>query len=139
MSVMTPHSNPLKLGAILAIFLLAGCQPASEPVPAHERAQARWDHLIADEYARAWEYFTPGYRETSPVEQYVASIQQRPVKWEKAEVVASDCVESRCEVVVDVTYSIPRATAGLEQVRPTRPVRETWIFSQGQWWFTPEN
>jgi len=130
--------NLPRLSAGLAVLvLLSACQ--SEPDPAHVRAQAKWDHLIAEEYAEAWEYYTPGYRETSPVEQYRASLQQRPVRWEEAEVISSECEESRCEVEIDITYSIPRARAGLEQVRPTRPIRETWILSRGQWWFTPEN
>lgn len=124
---------------VLAALLVAACQPAPEPDPAHERAKARWDHLIAGEYAKAWEYFTPGYRETYTADQYTASIQRRPVQWEEAELVSSECEESRCQVTIDITYSIPRATAGLERVRPTRPVRETWIFSEGEWWFTPEN
>ena len=125
--------------AATVALLVAACQPAAEPDPAHVRAQARWESLIAGEYARAWEYFTPGYRETAPVEQYVASIQRRPVQWEAAEVLSSECEESRCEVVIDITYSIPRAKAGLETVQPTRAIRETWIFSDGEWWFTPEN
>lgn len=134
------NSNRLKTGlGLLAVLFLAACQPASEPDPAHVRAQARWDHLIAGEYAKAWEYFTPGYRETSPVEQYVASIQQRPVKWEEAEVLSSECEDSRCDVVVEIGYSVPGARAGLDTVQPSRPVRETWIFSDGQWWHTPEN
>lgn len=138
--MMKPYFKLPMAGAAFAVLvLLAACQPAPEPDPAHVRAQARWDHLIAGEYDQAWEYFTPGYRETAPVEQYVASIQRRPVKWEQAEVVSSDCEESRCEVVVEISYSIPSGRAGLETVRPTRPIREAWIFSDGQWWHTPEN
>lgn len=128
---------------LLSAMFLAACQQEAEQRPAgevvQERAQARWDHRIAQEYAKAWEYFTPGYRETSPVDQYVASIQRRPVRWEVAEVLSADCEEARCDVVVELTYSLPRASAGLDTVKSTRPISETWIFSRGQWWFTPAN
>jgi len=138
--VMKPYFKlPVAGAAFAALALLAACQPAQEPEPADVRAQARWDHLVAGEYGKAWEYFTPGYRETAPVEQYVASIQRRPVKWEQAEVLSSDCEKPRCEVVIDITYSLPRGRAGLDTVRLTRPISETWIFSDGQWWHTPQN
>lgn len=137
--MLKPDSSIIKVTIVALALGLVACQPASEPEPADERAKARWEHLIAGDYAKAWEYFTPGYRETAPVQQYVASIQRRPVQWQKAEVVSSSCEDVRCEVVVNVTYSLPRASAGLDTVKPTRPVRETWILSEGSWWYTPEN
>jgi len=46
------------------IALLAACsdpRPAAEVV--EERAQARWEAMVARDFQTAWEYYTPGYRE----------------------------------------------------------------------------
>ena len=127
---------------LLSAMFLAGCQeaeqrPAEEVV--QERAQARWDQLIDQQYAKAWEYFAPGYRETSPVEQYIASMSAVPSagRWPMCCRPTARRPVARCDR--GATYSLPRASAGLDTVKPTRPVSETWIFSRGQWWFTPGN
>lgn len=138
------NTSTIKCAAFVGcILMLAACQPgddaSSMPDTVEERAQARWNHLIAGEYTEAWEYFAPGYRETATAGAFAATMERRPVRWLEAQVAATDCGESRCTAVIDVTYSVPGASAGLDTVRPTREISETWIRVDGTWWFDPGN
>jgi hypothetical protein len=131
------------LASLAALALLAACQSgedgSSEPQTAQERAQARWDLLVERDFAGAWAFHTPGFRETSTAEAWGGVMAQRPVRWTEAQVVDSACEGDRCTVFVDVTYEVPSAPNGLNSVRPTSEVEETWIRTGGKWWYVPEN
>jgi len=117
--------------------LLAGCAttpPATEQ-SVEERAQARWDHLVTQDFDAAWEYYTPGFRETTPVRAFDRDMSRRPIRWLEANVLSSNCEEDRCAVSVAVTYQALAAPAGQRRMRVTRNLDETWIRLDGQWWF----
>ncbi|RFF26531.1 MULTISPECIES: hypothetical protein [unclassified Wenzhouxiangella] len=137
---MKIRTSTIFLALVSAALLLSGCQSgedtSSQPQSVEERAQARWDHMIAREFAEAWSYYTPGFRETTSAEEFATTVRKRPVRWEDATVVARDCEGDRCEVVVEVSYSVPQAPAGLNNVRGKRELTETWIRTQEQWWYS---
>lgn len=142
--MMKPNFTHLATVAVLAgVLLLAACQPgedaSSQPQTVEERAQARWDLLVERDFAGAFEYYTPGFRETSSAEGFATLLSQRPVRWTSASVVASSCDGDRCRVLVDVSYKVPSAPNGLSSVSPTSEVTETWIRTRGEWWYVPEN
>lgn len=128
---------------LCAALLLAGCQSGedapSQPQSVEERAQARWDLLVERDFASAWEYYTPGFRETSSAQDFAGIMKQRPVRWTSAEVLGSACEDDRCQVLVEVSYTVPNAPNGLNTVSPTSEVDETWIRTGGQWWYVQEN
>lgn len=117
------------LALVSAALLLSGCQSgedaSSQPQSVEERAQARWDYLIAREFAEAWAFYTPGYRQTTSAEEFAATMRKRPVRWEEATVVAHNCEGDRCEVAVEVSYRVPQAPAGLNNARGQRELTET--------------
>lgn len=139
-TMLTMNRAFLLILAPLFAVLLVACQSAEEaPQTAEERAQARWDHMIEREFQEAWVYYTPGYRETTDAEEFEKLMRKRPVRWQEATVLGAACDGDRCEVVVEVSYRVPSAPAGMSSVEPTRELTETWIRTRDQWWYSPPN
>lgn len=125
---------------IVAAVVAAGCATTSgelapnapaalkEKVVA-ERANARWQALIERDYAKAYTFFSPASRETTPLARYreqIQAIEYRAVKIDKVE-----CVEAVCKVKLTLTYDFPPAKArGV-----VTPLDEDWIIDKGQAWF----
>lgn len=129
-------NKPLILSRALPVMLLAalaaGC---SRQAPPEERAAERWELLVAGKPDQAWDYLTPGYRETRPRELYAAEISVRQVRWTGAEVMGVECPEQdRCIVKVKIHYSLRSHARGVGMIESFTVSDETWIRS-GQGWF----
>jgi len=128
--------------AALAAILLAACadnRPPEEIVA--ERAQARWDALVARDFDAAYEYYTPGYRELNTSADFAAEMRRRPVTWTAAEVFAVECEADspRCEVRARLNYSAPGAIPGVGSIESSSGVREMWIQIGRKWWYSVES
>ncbi|WP_376692648.1 hypothetical protein [Wenzhouxiangella sp. EGI_FJ10409] len=129
---------------LLSAMVLAGCQQEAEQRPApevvKERAQARWDALVDEEFATAWDYYTPGFRQMAPRDDFEADMGARPVQWNAASVISVECQEedSKCEVLTEVTYQPSGGPKELQSVEVTRDLREEWLFMDGQWWYSAQ-
>ena len=117
----------------LAVLGLTACG-TPEPQSVEERAQARWDHVVAREFEQAYEFFSPGYRETTPLHEYMIDVLSRPVRWVEAEVIGASCLEDVCRLSVQVTYQPATGPGHFRQLRPTRTIEERWIRIDGVWW-----
>lgn len=126
----------LPLAAIAVVLALMGCQPQAEE-SIEERVLARWNYMIEREFAQAWEYYTPGYRQTMPRDQFEDDMKRRPIRWYEAELNSVECQENRCSVTVDITYRAVSAPHGQSRMRLTRPLSETWVRMDDQWWYSP--
>ena len=110
--------------------MVAACAtvpPPSGDVIVRERAQARWNALVAGDVKKAYEYFSPGSRATMSVSDFEKSIRigfWKAVKVDKVECATAD----RCDVHVTIDYD-HRGT------RITTPHRETWVRDGADWWF----
>lgn len=129
--------NIKKLLLVLsAVVLIAACTESRDPVEiVTEKAQARWDALVARDFAAAREYYTPGFRETTPEIDYRFDMDRRPVRWESAEVLGVECEENRCSAEVLVGYRIPSAPGNINNLGNSRPITEEWVEIDGDWWF----
>ncbi|WP_300622320.1 hypothetical protein, partial [Dokdonella sp.] len=90
-------------GALLA---LAGCTDKSSPDSIDTRSVERWNHLIAHEAEKAYDYLSPGFRATKTRDDFTAAMNSRPVQWKAAKFKSKTCDEDSCTVLVDVTYSV---------------------------------
>lgn len=128
------------IALIGCIALLAACQPgedaASKPETVEERAQARWDHLLAADFGQAWELYTPGFRQMTPQSDYAAQMRGRPIRWVGARTDEAECSDSRCQVIISVRYRVPGGPTGINQMEMSREIEETWIRTDGQWWYS---
>lgn len=132
--------------ASLALLVLAACQPGDqaaqgepeEPQTLEERAQARWDLVAEGDFAQAWEYYTPGFRQRVERDVFVRDMRTRPVTWLGAEVLGTECEqEDRCLVTVEVRYKaeVPGMRQARSEVEMSRPLDDEWIRLDGQWWY----
>jgi hypothetical protein len=131
--------GPLALGLVLIV--LTGCATtADEPIEQtiEERAQARWDLMLAQEYVAAREYYTPAFREANPPSAFVQDLARRQVRWTRAEVQSADCDEQRCGVDVRVHYRAGMGPAEFRNMELSRVIDETWIRLDGQWWYVQQ-
>lgn len=123
------------VGVVLALLFAAGCatigtgaKPAEDIVL--ERAQARWNGLVKQDWAAAYAYMTPAYRAIVPLErfgsQFVGALQ-----WESAKAHNAKCEEKRCVVAVEIFFRL-LLTGHRGRVSSTN-VEEIWVLEDGQW------
>ena len=118
-------------------LLLAACAAAPKTDPVVERAQARWNALVAGDLETAYSYFSPGYRSTTSLVDYGVTLRKRPVKWTSAAYKDHSCEENRCIVRFDIGFRVPRPVPGLNVWNGNSVVEDTWVRTDGQWWYLP--
>lgn len=112
-------------------------QPVVDSNSVGARAQARWDALIERQYAQAYQYYTPGFRSSTPLDRFAGGFAGGRVIWEQAEYVDEECEEDRCVVRLRVTYAYLQLAPGVDRYPSTRTVKETWIRLDDHWYYTP--
>jgi hypothetical protein len=125
----------------LALLTLAACatSPAARDKAIQQRAQARWDALLAKDYATAYSYLSPGYRSSVSVTDYEINVRARRVQYLSAEYRSHSCEEAACTVEIMVGYKVDRPLSRLPEWKGTSLVEERWVFTDGKWWFLPES
>lgn len=92
----------------------------------------RWKALADRDFAKAYEYETPGYRKTHTVEQYSNRYGRQSV-WRDAEVFKLNIKGDIAEVTMFVKHTFIGAD-GMPQEGATY-LDETWLRKNGQWWY----
>jgi hypothetical protein len=132
----------MRLAATAALLVaLAGCNANRDTTAdVDKRAVERWNYLIAHQAEKAYDYLSPGTRETQTRESYTASMNSRPVKWTAAKFNHKECDPDRCKVYIDVSYSIlmPGAGAIGKSIGSTSTQSETWVRVKDDWYFLPK-
>lgn len=121
-------------------LVLSGCAtaPRGEDALVVERAQARWDAVVAGDLETAYAYYTPGYRSTHSVIDYALKVRTARVKWTSAEYLRHDCAEDRCTVVFSLDYRVAAPVPGMKVWDSKSTVEDTWVRTRGEWWYLPE-
>jgi hypothetical protein len=98
-----------------------------------DRAEARWAALIEADFARAYEFESPAYRDVHTLRMFVSQF-GGAVGWTAAEVlgVASDASGEAASVTVLISYQAMDAGGGVMDGQ--RPVDERWVRTGGEWW-----
>ena len=132
----------LRLAALAAMLVaLAGCNTNSDPAAdVEKRAIERWNFLIAHQAEKAYDYLSPGTRETQTRESYAGAMNSRPVKWTSAKFNRKECDADRCKVYIDVSYSVAMPGGGAigKAVESTSTQTETWVRVKDDWYFLPK-
>jgi hypothetical protein len=110
--------------------------PTSNDV-ASDRAQLRWDSIFARDYDTAYSLYTPGYRSSTSRVDFEISIRLRRVKWTSAENLGQECSENRCVITFNLGYTVDKPVPGLDSFDGSNVIDETWIKSDGEWWYVP--
>jgi hypothetical protein len=103
-----------------------------------DRAVNRWKLIIAGKYDQAYEYLTPGYRQTRNRKDYGDVLANRPVRWTDAAFYDQACsAEDVCTVKINIFYEINMPVAGVGTVPATGVLEEKWLKIDGAWFFLP--
>ncbi|MDT8320630.1 MAG: hypothetical protein RQ826_08900 [Xanthomonadales bacterium] len=126
-------------GAVLALLLAAcaGTQTRPDAVVA-ERAQARWDALLAGDYDTAYALYSPGYRSSISRTDFEIQYRLRKVRWKTAEYQSHECTDSACTVRFMMTYTVNSPVPGIKKYTGRSRVEESWVNTRGNWWYLPE-
>lgn len=123
-----------RLGWVSVAMGVAACATLGPTKPeevVRERAQARWNALLAGEFVKAYRYMAPSYRAIVAENRYANQF-GGGVAWVDAKVIRVSCTEERCTARVEITFRpIMKGRPG-ETV--TTGYDETWIREEGEWW-----
>lgn len=125
-----------------SIATLAACATTSTAArdrAIEQRAQARWNALLAGDYATAHSYAAPGYRSATSATDFEIGYRIRRVQYDSAEYREHRCEERVCTVRMWVGYTIPRPAQGVPEWKSHSIVEERWIEVDGEWWFNPDS
>lgn len=128
--------------SLLALVFLAGCATTTGGGGGGslgKRAQERWDALLAGDFDTAYEYYSPGFRSSHSRGDFEVMMRLRKVQFTDAKYADQDCEGDRCTVTFDVGYRIASPVPGLDTWESTQKLEETWVRTQGQWWFLPDS
>jgi len=132
----------MRLAALAALLVaLAGCNTNSDPTAdVEKRAVDRWNFLISHQAEKAYDYLSPGTRETQTRESYATAMNSRPVRWTAAKYNHKECDADRCKVYIDVSYSLTMPGAGAigKPIESTSTQTETWVRVKDDWYFLPK-
>jgi hypothetical protein len=125
------------------VLLLGGCNFGDKDSvdQVDKRAVERWNYLIAHQAEKAYDYLSPGTRETHTRESYAAAMNNRPVKWVAAKFNRKECDADRCKVYIDVSYSVAMAGAAAagKPIETASTQSEIWVHVKDGWYFLPSS
>lgn len=104
-----------------------------EQIAVRDRANARWQTLVAGDYAKSYAFVAPSVQKSTTEADYLKQYDKKP-QWHGAEVVTVACATpTKCvaRVRIDLKIALPRTTLN----KITTHGDETWQFEEGQWWF----
>ena len=124
----------------LAVLLLGGCalNPASQEQRVVDRAQARWDAIVAGDLETAYTLYSPGYRSAMSVIDFAVELRTRRVAYTSAEYVSHECEEARCKIKFLVGFRVPAPVPGMTVFDSTQQLEDSWVRTNGEWWYLPE-
>ena len=128
--------------ALLAAITLAACAPNPPKTPEETvlaRSKAKWEAIFAKDYARAYQYLSPGFRELYSEEAWTRRVKRQPVKWLSADVLSAECTGRVCKVKVDLQIRVKPRVPGVPPVEVPAPITENWLMDEdGQWYYVPK-
>lgn len=137
---MTVHFRWVALGLTLMLAACAGGagkSGGSTETVIERRAMERWNLLIAGDYAKAYEYFSPGYRSTRPVGAYVAAVKPAIMTWRSVDWRGVECdTPDSCEARFILHYTVQMPSAGATP--GVTEVKERWVRLDGRWYHLPQ-
>lgn len=136
------NKTTLLSACVAGALLLGACKPTMQsPDTIADRAEKRWQLIIDNKTAQAYDYFTPGYRQVVKREEYEFDVTDRPITWLSIAHRETSCEsELRCTVVLELEYKTNIPLRGVTQeIKTKKYQRETWLRADdGRWYFMPK-
>ncbi|MBK5971215.1 MULTISPECIES: hypothetical protein [Thiorhodovibrio] len=138
-TVAEPQFGPVGITTSEAEKIVLSSRP--EPnLPQDEQSVAlikafkeRWDALIARDFAAAWAYETPEFRETVTASEFSGQIGPH-VTWYGVEPIQIEQID---DDTVEIGFLVDHEITYFDEIRPIRFERyltERWVHEKGGWW-----
>jgi hypothetical protein len=95
--------------------------------------------MLSRDYETAYTYYSPGYRSTASVVDFMFQQRSRRVKWSSAELLGHECTESACKLEYKIGFRVQKAVPGMDVYEGFDTIEESWVKTQDQWWYVPPN
>lgn len=128
-----------RFGFAAAAVLAAGCGPIrkDEGAAVEARATARWDLLIKHQAEKAYDYLSPGFRQTITREKYAQQKNDVAMRWQAVRVTGHECDADTCTIHLTVDAIIPMPGIG-KPTKASSPLEEHWIRVDHDWFVVPD-
>ncbi|WP_456416832.1 hypothetical protein [Thiolapillus sp.] len=103
-----------------------------------QRAQEHMDALIAMDWKKAYEFLSPARRSLKPFEVYANRMKGGAIIRKTATVEKVECEEALCKADILLGYLYVGDIAQMRGQEMTSRFQEKWIFSDGNWWVSPD-
>lgn len=126
---------------LLAAATLAACAAPvrkDDGAAVEARAMERWNYLIAHQAEKAYDYLTPGFRQTVTREKYASDKNDVAIRWNSAKPGGHRCDGDTCVVTVLVESLVKLPGIGKPQPA-SLPSEERWIRISGTWYYLPDS
>ncbi len=131
--------NALLPGLCCSVLLLSACATITRPEDTvKQRVTARWEALLSDDLAGAYEFLSPGFRSSVSSVQYQRSLLLKKIKWTGARYIESECEETTCKVKISLDYTLHAALPGVSSFSGSETTEESWIQSDNSWYLVPK-
>jgi len=103
-----------------------------------DRVEARWKAMVERDFASAYGYTLPSYRQANTLEQFAKGY-GRAVAWRMAQVrgIRYDDPEiARVKIALETEQATPWSGGQLE--KRVTGIDETWLNRDGVWWLSPK-
>ena len=124
--------------ALVFAFLFSACATTGPSSTVAKRAQDRWDALLAGDFENAYQYYSPGFRSSTSRGDFEVGMRLRKVQYSGATYAGENCEEDRCVLKFNVQYQVASPVPGLDKWESKTMLDETWVRTQGQWWYVPD-
>lgn len=107
-----------------------------EQMAVRDRANSRWQTLMAGDYAKAYTFTTPTFRKNTTEAAYLEQFEKKP-QWHGAEVLTVTCATpASCVAKVRIVVKIALPRTKLDRI--TTHSDEKWLLEDGQWWLSDD-
>jgi hypothetical protein len=130
--------RPIYMGLVCSLVLFSACATTEVEQPEESikgRAMARWDALLSGDLPAAYEFLSPGIRTSVSSLQYQRSVVAQQIKWTGADYIGESCEETVCKVQISIDFAVYGALPGVKSFEESQVVEESWIYTDGDWYF----
>lgn len=129
---------------LTAVLFFSACSvlPKKTDVEMVEnRSALRLEALKKLDFEKAYTYMSPGYRSLKGLDRFKLDY-AGAVNLLDFNVQSAECAGDTCQVLVVSDYKVALAGRGFSVKKPLvidRASKETWIRTDGEWWFVKSN
>ncbi|VAW34918.1 hypothetical protein MNBD_GAMMA01-2179 [hydrothermal vent metagenome] len=130
-----------KLNAIILILTATLSMTAcvdSEKDKLDNRIIEFWNYKINNDFNKAYEFLSPGWRSSEDKESYVRRMSRSVVDWLGIKIKDKKCSEKYlCVVVLEIEYEYHFKGTMAGKIRIPSDIRETWLMKDNIWYYVP--